>query len=249
MENVSKIYPTLGSQGSIRREGINFIRRVVSNALEKPIEPRTRGFQALKDVSFNVYPGEGVALVGQNGAGKTTLISLIANIMRPTSGTITVNGRYAALIGVTTGFLKELTGRQNIYLNAAIYGLPPKETDHIIDKVIDFADIGPFINRQVREYSSGMKARLGFSVAIHILPDIILLDEALAVGDAAFKQKCKVKIDSLLSEGRTLVLVSHSSGEVLRLCQRAVWLHKGEVKMIDSAEAVIGEYEGFSTLN
>lgn len=246
VRNVSKIYPEHGSSISLREEGTRLLKRMFRGLQVSADEQNeVRGFQALTDVSFDVYAGEGFALVGRNGSGKTTMIRLLANIMRPTAGTIEIKGRYTALIGLGTGFLPDMTGRENIYLNAAIYGVPPRETEERIEEIIAFADIGEFIDHRVRDYSSGMRARLGFSVAVHIFPDIIMVDEALAVGDAAFRQKCNEKIDSLLAENRTLILVSHGASHIRRLCQRAIWLHDGKVMMKDDAELVLKEYNTF----
>jgi lipopolysaccharide transport system ATP-binding protein len=245
VQNVSKVYPELGSSLSLRQEGLKLIKKTLLS-LGPPQPPSAPvGFQALKDITFDVYPGEGVALVGKNGSGKTTLIRLMANIMRPTTGTIELHGRYTALIGLGTGFIPDMTGYDNVYLNAAIYGVPPHETDAIIEQIIDFASIGDFIYRRVREYSNGMRARLGFSVAVHILPDIIMVDEILAVGDASFQKKCRNKIDELLADNRTLVFVSHSTNEVKRLCSRAIWLNEGEVQLQDSVDIVLKEYNAF----
>lgn len=250
VHNVSKIYPEHGSSVLMRQGGLQVLKQTLLGMLKAPpSDGKVTGFQALKNISFNVRPGEGVALIGRNGSGKTTMIRLLANIMRPTTGTIEVRGRYTALIGLGTGFIPEMTGRENIYLNAAIYGVPPAETDERLEEIIEFADIGSFIDRRVREYSSGMRARLGFSVAVHILPDIIMIDEALAVGDAAFRQKCHNRINELLAENRTLVLVSHSDRDVRRLCQRCIWLHNGEIQMEGETRHVLKEYNEFMQID
>ncbi|MEL6270517.1 MAG: ABC transporter ATP-binding protein [Chloroflexota bacterium] len=245
--DVSKVYPEKLSSFSIRKEGMAVVRGWLNRHTEEDTttEQGPRGFTALQGISFDVEPGSSIAFVGRNGSGKTTLIRLLANIMRPTTGSIEVNGRYSALIGLGTGFIRDMTGRENIYLNAAIYGVPPHETEEIIDEIIAFADIGAFIDRPVDEYSSGMNARLGFSVAVHILPDIVMIDEALAVGDTAFKRKCNEKLDALLSENRTLVLVSHSDRDVLRLCDRAIWLHQGNMMLDGEVKHVLREYNQF----
>lgn len=246
VSNVSKTYPEHGSSALLRQEGMKLIRRGVRGLIQTETpDSHVRGFQALKNISFEVYAGESVALVGRNGSGKTTLIRLLANIMSPTTGTIEVRGRYTALIGLGTGFIPEMTGRENIYLNAAIYGVPPDETDKLLEQIIEFADIGEFIERPVREYSSGMRARLGFSVASHIMPDIIMVDEALAVGDTAFRQKCYARIDELLTDDRTLVLVSHSEKEVRSLCERTIWLHNGEIQLEGDTPTVLEQYNTF----
>ena len=248
VQNVSKIYPERSSLVSLREEGLRLMHQTCQGFFTRtPGEPIHQGFTALKDINFEIQQGESIAFVGRNGSGKTTLIRLLANIMRPTTGNIAIHGRYVALIGLGTGFIPDMTGRENIYLNAAIYGVPPREIDEIIAEIIAFADIGDFVNRRVREYSSGMTARLGFSVAVHILPDIIMVDEALSVGDVGFQHKCNQKIDELLSENRTLILVSHSEDSVKRLCKHAIWLHQGEMKMHGAVDDVLKEYNAFMT--
>ena len=181
-QKVYKRYRRIEHRLSLRHEAASLLRRVLTRQSEMEAKP----FYALQDVSFSVNKGEAVGIVGRNGSGKTTLLRILSGIARPTSGTVAVHGRFTALIGLGAGFLPDLSGRKNIYLNAAIYGMAPHEVDAIIEDIIDFSEIRDFIDTPIKYYSSGMNARLGFSVAIHILPDIIFLDEVLAVGDAAF---------------------------------------------------------------
>ncbi|MBZ0296777.1 MAG: ABC transporter ATP-binding protein [Anaerolineae bacterium] len=239
VHNVSKVFRKHLKQISLRQEARSLIGGLLRpNSDSRQEEP----FYALRDVSFTVQRGEAVALVGRNGSGKTTLIRLMTRIMRPTAGLITVRGRYSALIGLGAGFLPTMTGRENIYLNAAIHGVPPQQTDTLLEKIIAFADIGDFIDIPVKDYSSGMGARLGFSVAIHILPETIFLDEVLAVGDAAFQAKCLERILEMKNSGKTIIFVSHSAGAVTMLCERAIWLDKGRVEMDSDSETVIEAY-------
>jgi len=179
---------------------------------------------ALKDFSFEVEPGESVGLIGPNGAGKTTTLSILAGITRPTSGEVHVQGRVGALIQLGAGFHPELTGRENIYLNGVIMGLSTRRIDQIIDEIIAFSELERFIDTPIKRYSSGMNVRLGFSVAVHINPDILLIDEVLAVGDASFKAKCFGKIRGLRQTGVTVILVSHELSQIRNLCDRAIFI-------------------------
>lgn len=242
VKNVSKAYHLDKATYSLRE---NFLGTVTKVLRQTSGEAEPQKFYALDDVSFDIHPKESVAIVGQNGSGKTTLIRLMANIMRPTSGQVRVDGRYAALISLGTGFIPSMSGRQNIYLNAAMYGVPPVEVDEVLDDIIAFADIGEFIEVPIKNYSSGMSARLGFSVASHILPDIVFVDEALGVGDVAFLEKCNRKINELVSNGATLVIVSHLAASVLQLCKRVIWLDKGKLMMDGDAAEVMQAYHEF----
>jgi ABC-type polysaccharide/polyol phosphate transport system ATPase subunit len=202
-------------------------------------------FNALQNINFSIDAGERVGIIGRNGAGKTTLIRLLSGIMRPTSGQVTIIGHYVSLISLGAGFIPTLSGYDNIYLNAAFCGMNRTEIDGIVDGVIEFADIGEFIYSPIKDYSSGMKARLGFSIAIHVLPDIIMLDEVFSVGDIAFKEKSQERIFQLNVEGKTIILASHNLKSIRDMCNRAIWLHKGELVMDDNVESVISDYEKF----
>ncbi|MDJ0324891.1 ABC transporter ATP-binding protein [Cryobacterium sp. PH31-AA6] len=186
-------------------------------------------FWALRDISLDIKTGSTVGLVGHNGSGKSTLLKVIGGIIQPTSGSVLRRGRMAALLELGAGFHPDLTGRENVYLNAALLGLSRQETDRQFDQIVEFSGIEEFIDTQVKFYSSGMYVRLAFSVAIHVDPDVLLVDEVLAVGDEPFQRKCMDKIAQFQSEGRTIVLVSHSSEQVGRLCDRVVVLDKGRV--------------------
>ncbi|MBQ4568462.1 MAG: ABC transporter ATP-binding protein [Ruminococcus sp.] len=185
--------------------------------------------KALKDVSFEINRGESVGLIGDNGAGKSTILKHITGVAYPTSGEIHVGGKVAALLELTAGFSMEMTGRENIYLKGYILGLTDKEIKSIEEKVIDFAELGDYIDQPVRTYSSGMKMRLGFAINVNIEPDVLVIDEALSVGDATFKKKCKQKIADTIKSGVTVLYVSHSAESVRELCTRALYLKKGKL--------------------
>lgn len=186
-------------------------------------------FWALQDVSIDIYAGETIGLIGHNGSGKSTLLKVIGGIIEPTSGTIIERGRLAALLELGAGFHPDLTGRENVFLNAAVLGLSREETEARFDQILDFADIGDFIDTQVKFYSSGMYVRLAFAVAVHTDPDILLVDEVLAVGDEAFQRKCMDRIREFQRQGRTIIIVSHALDQIVELCSRSVLLDGGKV--------------------
>ena len=202
-----------------------------------------REFWALKGLDLTIFRGETVGIVGTNGSGKSTLLQLICGSLTPTSGQIAVNGTVAALLELGTGFNPEFTGRENVFMNSAILGRSEAETERRLKEIEAFADIGEFIERPVKTYSSGMYARLAFSVAIHVDPDILVVDEALAVGDAAFARKCFARIESIKERGGTILFVSHNASQVLELCDRAVLLHHGEHLYTGDARMAIGYYQ------
>lgn len=203
----------------------------------------TQDFYALRDVSFEVKRGEALGIIGHNGAGKSTILKLLANITSPTSGEITINGRLSALIEVGSGFHPELTGRENIYLNGSILGMRRREITEKFDRIVDFAGVSQFIDTPVKRYSSGMHVRLGFSVAAHLDPDILLLDEVLAVGDAAFQAKCLQRIRELKKNGTTIVFISHDLVAVEGLCDRVLLVQRGEIIASGDPHDVIGKYQ------
>ena len=199
-------------------------------------------FWALRDVSFEIHGGETLGFIGPNGAGKSSLLKLIARIYEPTCGRITVNGRVSALLELGTGFHPELTGRENIYLSGAIMGLDRATVQQNLDSIIEFSGLERFIDAPVKHYSSGMYVRLGFAVAIHVRPSIMLIDEVLSVGDQSFQARCLEKILSLQQEGVTIVLVSHDLDAVRSTCQRCLWLDQGMLKYDGDTEATLGRY-------
>jgi ABC-2 type transport system ATP-binding protein len=186
-------------------------------------------FLAVDDVSFTIEQGESIGLMGLNGSGKSTLLRLISGVMAPTSGRVQTRGRIAGLIATGAGFHPQLSGRENIYLNAAALGVTAKETNKIFDDIVEFADIGRFLEVQTGTYSSGMTSRLGFAIAIHVDSDIFLADEALAVGDKPFKKKCLAKIEEIRQSGRTIFYVSHAAASVAKLCDRVIVLENGKM--------------------
>jgi ABC-type polysaccharide/polyol phosphate transport system ATPase subunit len=204
---------------------------------------RSEDFWAVKSVDFEVERGEALGIIGHNGAGKSTILKLLANITAPTDGEITINGRLSALIEVGSGFHPELTGRENIFLNGSILGMRRREIVRKFDSIVDFAGVRQFIDTPVKRYSSGMYVRLGFSIAAHLDPDILLLDEVLAVGDAAFQAKCIRRISELKTAGTTIVFISHDLGAVERLCDRVLLMQHGQIAASGDTREVIAEYQ------
>jgi ABC-type polysaccharide/polyol phosphate transport system ATPase subunit len=209
----------------------------------KSLGRRKQDFWALRDVTFEVERSEAVGIIGHNGAGKSTILKLLSNITTPTSGEISINGRLSALIEVGSGFHPELTGRENVYLSGSILGMRRREIAEKLEQIVEFAGIRQFIDVPVKRYSSGMYVRLGFSIAAHLDPDVLLLDEVLAVGDAAFQAKCLQRITDLKHGGKTIVFVSHDLGAVERLCDRVLLLQRGEVVASGAPRDVIAEYQ------
>ena len=207
---------------------------------------RYEHFWALKDVTFEIEEGSTFGIIGSNGSGKSTLLKCLAGILTPERGQIKTNGRISALLELGAGFHPDLTGRENIYLNGAILGMTVKEINRNFDEIVDFAGLGQFLDSPVKNYSSGMVVRLGFAIAINLDPEILIIDEVLAVGDESFQQRCFEKIESFRQEGRTIVIVSHGLSQITQLCNQALWLEKGTVRMIDAAYAVVNEYTGVS---
>lgn len=199
-------------------------------------------FWALRDVSFEVRRGEFIGLIGRNGAGKSTLLKILSRITAPTEGRISVWGRMACLLEVGTGFSPELTGRENVFLNGAILGMTHGEVVAKFDEIVTFAEIEEFIDVPVKRYSSGMRMRLAFSVAAHLDPDILVVDEVLAVGDPPFRKKCLDKMKGAVQQGQTILLVTHALNEFKQLCDRAIWLDKGHVRAVGATAEVLAEY-------
>ena len=199
-------------------------------------------FEALHDISFQVYKSETLGFIGKNGAGKSTILGLIAGVLRPSRGEVIVKGRISPLLELGAGFHPELTGRENIMLNGVLLGLTRAEVSRKFSEIIEFSELGDFIDQPIRIYSSGMLARLGFSVIAYLDPEILLIDEILAVGDRAFQKKCLEKMDEFKHSGVTIVFVSHSLEDVVRLCDRVAWIENKRIKMIGEAKDVIGYY-------
>jgi len=224
---------------SLRDAIPNFFKKTVA----KKDELQDREFWAVKDVSFNITKGEVVGIMGPNGAGKSTILKMLSGIYAPNKGTMAINGRLSALIEVTAGFHPELTGRENVYLNGTILGMKKKEIDAKFDQIVEFSGVSEFIDTPVKRYSSGMFSRLGFSVAAHMDPDILIVDEVLAVGDIAFQAKCAHKMRELMHSGATIVLVSHQLNMIQSLCKRVILLNKGEVLKDGPTDEVIPLYQ------
>ena len=225
------------------------LRDAVSGAVRAPLKRLLRNgnhdtntIWALKDVSFEIWPGEVVGIIGRNGAGKSTLLKILSRITEPTSGRLELYGRTASLLEVGTGFHPELTGRENTFLNGAILGMTRSEIKQKFDEIVGFAEIEKFIDTPVKFYSSGMYVRLAFAVAAHLEPEVLVLDEVLAVGDTAFQQKCLGKMRDVSSHGRTVLLVSHSMAAVGQLCRKTLWLQDGRVQAFGPSETVIQSY-------
>ena len=200
-------------------------------------------YHALSNISFEVKKGEVFGLVGLNGAGKSTLLKIIAGVLKPTKGSVNINGSLAPLIELGAGFNPNLTGRENIYLNGAVLGYSNQFMKDRFERILDFSELHEFIDVPLKNYSSGMLARLGFSIATIIEPEILLVDEVLSVGDFKFKAKCEAHIQSMISKGSTVLFVSHSTSDVKNICDRALLLDKGKVVMIDDTSTVLAEYE------
>ena len=240
-DDVSKLYQL----GLTRTSLPSLLSQRVKRSLRKDGGQKAGSgeFWAVKNVSFELREGESLALVGRNGAGKTTMLKLLANITKPTSGNIDIFGQLSALIELGAGFHPDLTGRENIYLNGTILGISRRDIDRRFDEIVDFSELGHFIDTPVKRYSSGMTVRLGFAVASCIEPEILLVDEVLAVGDASFQQKCMERIRELLLNGTSIVFVSHNIYLVQAVCERALYLEHGQVKLAGSTQDVINRYE------
>ena len=239
VDRLSKQYQLGEHQSDLLQERLmNWVR----HPFAKKAAPEVSTLWALKNASLNIESGEVVGLVGRNGAGKSTLLKLISRITYPTSGTIKVDGRVAALLEVGTGFHGDLTGRENIFLNGSILGMKRKEIEAKLDAIVAFAGVEKFLDTPVKRYSSGMFLRLGFAVAAHLDPDVLLVDEVLAVGDAAFQKKCLTAMDQMRSGGRTVVFVSHNMAAIENLCTRAVWIDSGQIVKDGHPKDVIAAY-------
>jgi len=246
IEKLGKRY-TIGHQ----RAGSEGLRHALEGAMRSPIawlrsrsqqKQQQPDFWALKDVSFQIKKGEVVGIIGRNGAGKSTLLKILSRITSPTEGRIHINGRIASLLEVGTGFHQELTGRENIFLNGAILGMSRAEIIRKFDEIVEFSEIEEFLDTPVKRYSSGMYVRLAFAVAAHLEPEILIVDEVLAVGDAAFQKKCLGKMGSFAQSGKTVLFVSHNMEAVRSLCQRSVWFENGRLHKDGMADEVIEAY-------
>ncbi|MCC9075709.1 ABC transporter ATP-binding protein [Litorilinea aerophila] len=203
-------------------------------------------FWPLRDISLQIYPGDSIGILGQNGSGKSTLLKVITGVLPPTSGYVCTNGRIASLLELGAGFHPDLTGRENVFLNGSIYGMDRATIRRKLDQIIEFAELGDFIDTPVKHYSSGMYVRLGFSVAIHTSPDVLIIDEVLTVGDQIFQQKCLQRIYEMKAAGVAIVLVSHNLEDIRRLCDRAIWLQNGLVRADGPANDIVDDYLAYT---
>lgn len=247
IENISKKY-YIGA----KEAKSDTLRDVITDSIKSPFQrfKKLNAYRndnnfiwALKGVSFDVKEGDIVGIIGRNGAGKSTLLKIISRITEPTEGCVKIKGRVASLLEVGTGFHPELTGRENIYLNGTILGMTRPEINRKFDEIVDFSEIEKFLDTPVKRYSSGMYVRLAFAVAAHLEPEILVVDEVLAVGDAAFQKKCLGKMHNVSKGGRTVLFVSHNTGAVSRLCNRSFWLDKGKIVLEGTSDKVVSQYQ------
>ena len=251
-ENISKRF-FLGERNQraffedVTAKSIRGFRRLLHPKAAEKEEPSTRDFWALRDVSFRIIQGQTLGIIGENGAGKSTLLKILSRITQPTTGIVKVYGRLASLLEVGTGFHPEFSGRDNIYLNGTMLGLSRKEVRKRFDQIVEFSGLERFIDVPVKNYSSGMYVRLAFSVAAHLNPEIVVLDEVLAVGDAVFQKKCFDRMEEIINEGHAAILVSHGMGNVRRMSQVCMWLRHGRVEMFGPTHEVVSCYEKETT--
>ena len=250
VENLSKKY-IIGHQ---KRERYTALRDVLANGAKRFVnklthpfaaqenDPTHEEFWALKNISFDIQKGDRVGIIGRNGAGKSTLLKILSRITEPTTGKVKIKGRVASLLEVGTGFHPELTGRENIFLNGAILGMSKAEIKKTFDEIVAFAEVEKFLDTPVKRYSSGMYVRLAFAVAAHLEPEVLIVDEVLAVGDAQFQKKCLGKMEEAGKDGRTILFVSHNMGIISQLCSTCVWLDKGEIRDVGQTGSVINTY-------
>lgn len=231
IKNVSKSFKIYHDKATTLKERLLFLRSSKADV-----------FWALKDINLTIETGKTVGLIGHNGSGKSTLLKLITKIIYPTTGEIVTQGRVSSLLELGAGFHPDFTGRENIYINASIFGLSRKEIDSKLESIIEFSELRDFIDSPIRTYSSGMYTRLAFSVAVHVSPDILLIDEILAVGDINFQKKCISKIKEFKKKGVTMVFVSHNMNDVLEICDSVVWLDKGRMIEYGDTDTIAAKY-------
>ncbi len=241
MNNIAIKVDDVSMKFNLASEKVNSFKEFFIKRIKGQI--KYEEFWALKNVSLEIKKGESWAFVGTNGSGKSTLLKVISGIYKPTKGSVTVNGKVAPLINLGAGFDSELTARENVYLNGTILGYKMEFIEQKFDEIIAFAELEKFVDVPIKKFSSGMTARLGFSIATAVEPDILIVDEVLSVGDYLFREKCEKRISEILSKGATLILVSHSADQVKKLCNKAVLINKGDVVMIGDATTVCNVYE------
>src|SRR5256886_7839086 len=247
IQNLSKSFRIAHQRGGLRgyktlHDELMILPRRLIDRLKRQRRSTSETFWALKDVSFDVKVGEALGIIGSNGAGKSTLLKILNRITEPTRGAVDIYGRVGALLEVGTGFHPELTGRENIFLNGAILGMSRAEIRRKFDEIVAFAEVEQFLDTPVKRYSSGMYVRLAFAVAAHLEPDVLIVDEVLAVGDVAFQRKCLGKMENVASQDRAVMVVSHNMATVAQLCQRAIWLDRGKIVQSGPVREVVAAY-------
>jgi len=243
MANVDIEVKNVSMRFRLSNEKVESIKEFIFKSLKKNLQ--YSDFYALKSISFSISKGERIGIIGQNGAGKSTLLKIIAGVLKPTEGEVKVNGSVAPLLELGAGFDHELTGAENIYLNAAILGKSKHYIDSKYDEIVECSGLGDFIHIPIKNYSSGMRARLGFSIATRLDPDILIIDEILGVGDEQFRKKSTETMMSLVNSGKTVILVSHSLHQVKQLTDKVIWLHKGEIVAIGDSNTVCDQYMAY----
>jgi len=254
IDNLGKKYVIRHQQAALREVFTNSLsrvgRKITDLSTRRPtisnVGPKEE-FWALKDINFDVAKGDRIGIIGRNGSGKSTLLKILSRITDPTEGKILIRGRVASLLEVGTGFHPELTGRENIYLNGAILGMRRSEIKHKFDEIVAFSEVEKFLDTPVKRYSSGMYVRLAFAVAAHVEPDILIIDEVLAVGDMQFQKKCMAKMKAIADSGRTIFFVSHSMSSISHFCNKGVLLDKGQIRAIGNVDQVVDNYLSFNT--
>lgn len=249
VENISKQYRigvTKPRYSTLRESLLETVTKPLNFFKNKNISEKQNTIWALKDINFNVEPGNVIGIIGRNGAGKSTLLKIISRITKPTKGSVELYGRVGSLLEIGTGFHPELTGRENIFLNGTILGMKRHEVQRKFDEIVAFAEIEQFVDTPVKHYSSGMYMRLAFAVAAHLEPEILLVDEVLAVGDIEFQKKCLGKMNDVSKDGRTVLFVSHNLGSLSQICNSGILLHKGKLISRDNINKVIADYLGFA---
>lgn len=253
VENLSKVYSLSSALGrgeavaytTLRESIVDSLTTLFGTGQKQPCPDRR--LWALKEVSFEIFPGEVVGIIGPNGSGKSTLLKILARITDPSGGQAELFGRVGSLLEVGTGFHPDLTGRENIYLNGAILGMKRREIEARFDEIVAFAEVEKFLNVAVKRYSSGMYVRLAFAIAAHLNPEILLVDEVLAVGDLAFQQKCLGKIGEVAHGGRTVLFVSHQMDAIARVCDTALLFHQGQIDSRGQVDAVVSRYRALTS--
>ncbi len=243
--HVTKYYTGDNQSINLRHQATRLLHHAFKRRPVTPPPVPSDAIYALRDVSFSIRPGQTFGIVGENGAGKTTLLRLLGGITPPSSGHITVKGDFMALLALGAGFDAERTGRENIYLNAALYGFKQAFVRTLVPQILAFAELEAAADRAIKHYSSGMKSRLGFAIAVHLLPDIVMIDESLAVGDGRFRQRSMGKIKAICADNHTVIMISHVLEMVAELCDTVLWLHRGRVVQCGATADVLAAYQQF----